>query len=151
MANFVGTPGRNGMERFGDELRMERERRQVTLETICAMTKVSVRHLEALEGGRLTELPGGVFRKGIIRSYLGAVGLEESPWIERFEGTLREMGAAATAENDWIEFAENVRKSRGGSGSGSHSRWVGVAVMVMMLVVLGWSVWRFVLHGRLFL
>lgn len=139
------------MERFGDELRMERERRQVTLETICAMTKVSVRHLEALESGRFTELPGGVFRKGIIRSYLGAVGLEESPWIEKFENTLRDMGAGSASDTDWVEFAENVRRNRGGGQSGSNSRWIGVAVMVMMLVVLGWSVWRFVLHGRLFL
>lgn len=144
-------PGQNGMERFGEELRMERERRQVTLETICAMTKVSARHLEALESGRLAELPGGVFRKGIIKSYLGAVGLEESPWIERFESTLRELGETSTTDDDWVEFAENVRKNRGGERSGSNSRWIGVAVMVMMLVVLGWGVWKFVLHGRLFL
>ncbi len=47
------------MGRFGDELRTERERRQITLETICAMTKVSVRHLDALENDRLAELPEG--------------------------------------------------------------------------------------------
>ncbi len=139
------------MERFGDKLRIEREQRKVTLDTICLMTKVSVRHLEMLEAGRLTELPGGVFRKGIVRSYLSAVGLEETPWLERFENTLREMGATVSSDNDWIEFAENVRRNRGGGRSNSGSRWIGVAVMVAMLVVLGWGVWKFVLHGRLFL
>jgi cytoskeletal protein RodZ len=137
------------MERFGDELRIERERRQVTLETICTMTKVSVRHLEALENGRLMELPGGVFRKGILRSYIGAIGLEEDLWVERFERTLREMGGASNSENDWVEFAENVRRSRGNLRSGSSARWIGVAVMLTVLVVLGWGVWKFVLHGRL--
>lgn len=139
------------MERFGEKLRTEREQRKVTLDTISAMTKVSVRHLEMLESGRLTELPGGVFRKGIVRSYLSVVGLEESPWLERFESTLREIGASSSTENDWVEFAENVRKNRGGGKAGTGSRWIGVAVMVAMLVVLGLGVWKFVLHGRLFL
>lgn len=137
------------MQRFGDELRMARESRQVSLEAICAMTKVSVRHLEALEGGRLLELPGGVFRKGIMRSYIGALGLEEETWLDRFEKTLREMGAAPTTENDWVEFAENVRRSRGSVDSRSAARWIGVAVMVVMVVALGWGVWKFVLHGHL--
>jgi cytoskeleton protein RodZ len=139
------------MERFGDELRLERERKQVTLETISAVTKVSVRHLEALEGSLYGGLPGGVFRKGILRSYLSALGLEESPWMERFEATLRESGAVQADSNDWVEFAENVRRNRAGMEAGTGSRWIGVAVMAGTLVMLGWGVWKFVLHGRLFL
>jgi cytoskeletal protein RodZ len=139
------------MRRFGDELRSERERKRVTLETICTITKVSVRHLEALEGSDYGELPGGVFRRGILRSYLGAVGLEESPWMERFEAALRESGAAQAESNDWVEFAENVRRNRGGMEPGTGSRWIGVAAMAGTLVMLGWGVWKFVLHGHLFL
>ena len=67
------------MERFCDDLRWEREQRKISIETICDKTKVSSRHLLALEAGQYGELPGGVFRKGIVRSYLGALGLEESP------------------------------------------------------------------------
>lgn len=139
------------MERFGNELRLERERRKVTLETICAVTKVSVRHLQALEAGNYTELPGGVFRKGIVRSYLDALGLEQSSWMDKFETTLRESGAEPVENNDWIEFAENVRRNRGGTVPGTGSRWVGVAVMAGTLVGLGWGLWKFILHGRLFL
>lgn len=139
------------MERFGNELRMERERRQITLETICAITKVSVRHLEALEEDKYTDLPGGVFRKGIVRSYLSAVGLEENDWLERFDATLRASGTAAE-EADWVEFAENVRRNRAGRAvSQLDARWIGVAVMIAALVVLSWGVWKYVLHGRLFL
>jgi len=138
------------MERFCDELRSERERRQITLDTICAVTKVSARHLTALEAGHYGELPGGVFRKGIVRSYLNALGLEESPWMERFELSLRESGVVERNNDDWVEFAENVRRNRGATEAPTGSRWLGVAVMVGMLVALGWGVWRFVLHGRLF-
>ena len=138
------------MDRFCDELRRERERRQVSIEKICAETKVSSRHLLALEAGEYDSLPGGVFRKGIVRSYLGALGLDEMPWIERFEATLRENGTAAAETEDWAEFAENIRRNRVGTGPKTGMRWMGVGVMTASLVVLGWGVWKFALHGRLF-
>jgi cytoskeleton protein RodZ len=136
------------MERFCDELRWERERRQVSIERICAETKVSPRHLHALEAGEYGELPGGVFRKGIVRSYLAALGLEEMPWIERFEASLQESGAVG-GDTDWAEFAENVRRNRSAGKSGNSLRWMGVGTMVTMLGALGWAVWKFALHGHL--
>lgn len=138
------------MERFCDELRWERERRQVSIETICEETKVSSRHLHALEAGEYDDLPGGVFRKGIVRSYLGALGLEENHWIERFEASLRESGIAGGEDTDWTEFAENVRRSRVVPESATSLRWMGVGMMLVSLAALGWGVWKFALHGRLF-
>ncbi len=138
------------MERFCDELRWERERRKVSIETICEVTKVSSRHVLALEAGEYAQLPGGVFRKGIVRSYLKVLGLDEVPWIERFEASLRESGAAASDDEDWVEFAENVRRNRGRMDNGTRLRWMGVAMMVVTLMILGWAVWKFALHERLF-
>ena len=137
------------MERFCDELRGERERRKVSIETICEQTKVASRHLLALEAGEYGALPGGVFRKGIVRSYVAALGLDEVSWIERFEASLRESGTPSTEAKDWAEFAENVRRNRGGSESPTGMRWMGVAMMLGSLVALGWGVWRFALHGHL--
>ncbi|MBN9616437.1 MAG: hypothetical protein BGO25_02115 [Acidobacteriales bacterium 59-55] len=137
------------MERFCDDLRWEREQRKISIETICDKTKVSSRHLLALEAGQYGELPGGVFRKGIVRSYLGALGLEESPWLERFETSLRESGAGDSSGEGWAEFAENVRRNRGESDRGISLRWMGVIAMMAALVVAGWCVWKFVLEGRL--
>lgn len=137
------------MNQFCDELRREREQRRISIEKISDETKISSRHLRALEAGIYSELPGGVFRKGIVRSYLRALSLEEAPWIERFEASLRESGAAG-AEDDWAEFAENVRRNRGGGRQQADPRWMGVAVMVASLAALSWGVWKFALHGRLF-
>ena len=138
------------MERFGDELRLERERRQISVERICEETKVSARHVVALEAGDYGELPGGVFRKGIVRSYLAAMGLDELTWMQRFEKSLQESGMAGPNGSDWVEFAENVRRSRGAVESRNSVRWMGVAMMLLSLAALGWSVWRFALHSRLF-
>jgi cytoskeleton protein RodZ len=135
------------MERFCDELRGERERREISIETICEVTKISSRHVRALEAGEYNELPGGVFRKGIVRSYLRVLELEEVPWIERFEATLREHGTSEPDEEDWAEFAENVRRNRGGAEPSNKLRWMGVVMLLAALTAMGWGVWKFALHG----
>ena len=149
MSGWLAQGQTERMKSFCDDLRRERERRQISIERICEETKVSSRHLLALEAGEYGTLPGGVFRKGIVRSYLSAVGLEEAPWIERFEVSLRESGTGSLEVDDWAEFAENVRRNRAGSESKSNKRWMGVAMMLASLAALGWSVWRFALHGHL--
>jgi hypothetical protein len=73
--------------------------------------------------------------------------LDEVPWIERFEATLREHGTSEPDEEAWAEFAENVRRNRGGAESANKLRWMGVLMMLVMLAALGWSVWRYALHG----
>jgi cytoskeleton protein RodZ len=137
------------MEKFCDELRWEREQRNVSIETICSATKVSPRHVEALESGDFGQLPGGVFRKGILRSYLKVLGLEEAPWVERFEASLAASGLADTGNSDWTEFAENVRRMRVSTRPQTERRWLGVAGMFMVLALCCWLVWAFVVRDRL--
>jgi cytoskeletal protein RodZ len=138
------------MQRFCDELRWEREQRNVSIETICAVTKVSLRYVQALEAGEYSELPGGVFRKGILRSYLAVLGLEEMPWVERFEASLSNCIETTPSAAEWAEFAENVRRTRVRTRPETGKRWLGVAGMVVSVAILGWRVWEFAVHGRLF-
>ena len=138
------------MVQFGFQLRQEREHRGVSLETMCASTKLSVRQLLDVEAGNFRELPGGIFRKGFVRSYLKALGLDEPLWLERFETSYRESGLADTAEADWSDFAENVRNNRlGGKGSGSRNKWLGVLAMTVVLLLLSLCVWKFVIAPKL--
>ena len=139
------------MERFCDELRWEREQRNVSIETICAVTKVSSRYVEALESGAYGDLPGGVFRKGILRSYLNVLGLDEATWLERFEASLQadpKVGKLGSTADDWVEFAENVRRSRVSNRPATGVRWLGVAGMFALLLLMGWLLWSLILHRR---
>jgi cytoskeletal protein RodZ len=129
---------------FGRELQQQRMKRGIELEAIAAGTRVSLRHLRALEDEKSTELPGGVFNKGILRSYCRFVGLEEGEWIERF--TTSPLGSAA--EPDWEEFAENVRRSRPVTGSFQRRRWGGVGLMGLGLVAILWLAWSFAIAPR---
>src|SRR5579859_29818 len=65
------------MGAFGDRLRREREMRGITLDEITESTKISRRHLEALERDHFDQLPGGVFNKGFVRAYARFLGIDE--------------------------------------------------------------------------
>jgi len=134
---------------FGEELRRQREERGVTVETICSATKVPVRHIRALEAGDLRELPGGVFRRSFMRSYLGFLGLEEDLWMKRFEQTCRESGLGGPAETDWATFAENVKISRGLARRRRGLRSLGWAVLLVCVALAGWCGWRLATHRPL--
>jgi len=137
------------VEAFGEQLRRAREERGMAVEAICAATKVPARHIRALEAGALGELPGGVFRRGFVRSYLGVLGLEEGAWMRRFEESCRESGMRDPAELEWATFAENVKNSRGGIRRRTGLRRVGLALLVIALALAGWCGWRLATHRRL--
>jgi cytoskeletal protein RodZ len=123
-------------------LQLERQRRQITLEDIAEGTKVPTRHLRALEQEDYAQLPGGVFNKGIVRSYCRHLGLDEQEWLERFPA------ADAATEPDWASFAENVRRNRQFARARTRRRWFGVLAMLLLLGTLGWAVWHFVVQPR---
>jgi cytoskeletal protein RodZ len=139
------------MRAFGDELRLERETRGVSLDALSAQTKVNTRHLLALESGHFHELPGGVFRRGILRAYVKALGLEEAEWLPRFEASVadnaRRLGLQAEPEEDaWVTFASNVKKNRVRQRPSTLRRWLGVLVLAILLAVAGWALWHYQLQ-----
>ncbi len=142
------------MTGFGSSLKAERVRSGLTLETISAQTKVSIRHLEALEQESFGSLPGGVFRRGIVRAYIAALGLEETSWMEKFQTShdtfARRTGAATEPEPEaWQTFAENVKRSRITKPRSFDLRWLYILLMLLALIAAAWAVWHYVLHSRL--
>ncbi|HEX3437833.1 MAG TPA: helix-turn-helix domain-containing protein [Pseudacidobacterium sp.] len=134
------------MGQFGEDLRKERESRGVAIEAITDATKISGRHLVALEQEHFDILPGGVFNKGIVRGYARVVGLDEDAWVGRFMSAYQQSGQLKDDDANWIEFAENVGKNRDLAEIRPELRlrWTGVAVLLILLSVLGWFVWHYV-------
>jgi transcriptional regulator with XRE-family HTH domain len=73
---------------FGRRLRMERERRTITLASISDNTKISQSLLEGLERDDVSRWPCGIFRRSFIRAYAQAIGLDADgvakEFLERF-------------------------------------------------------------------
>jgi cytoskeleton protein RodZ len=73
------------MPGFGENLRREREMRGVSLEEISSSTKISRRFLEAIERDDFTKLPGGIFARSFIRSYVRYLGLDEERMMAEYQ------------------------------------------------------------------
>ncbi len=61
---------------LGSHLRQVREGRVLSLETVAAQTLIQMRHLSAIEQGRLDLLPEPVYVQGFIRRFGDALGLD---------------------------------------------------------------------------
>lgn len=137
------------MEHFGEALRCERQRRSVSLEDIAQTTKVTVRSLQALESDAFDQLPGGILSKGIVRSYVRFLGLDEGEWVERFLDASGQKNPPSTSnDKDWTAFALSVSTHRGGRVTDTKLRWAGVVALLLLLCGLGWIVWGYV-HQRI--
>src|SRR5208337_3598421 len=66
---------------FGEKLKLEREKRKISLEQISSSTKIGTRMLQALEEDKFSQLPGGIFNKGFVRAYARVLGLDEDQTV----------------------------------------------------------------------
>jgi cytoskeletal protein RodZ len=116
-------PVESQMTSLGAYLRALREARGSSLEDMARSTRVGIRHLEAIEDERLSDLPSPVFVRGFIRAYCGF--LRESPEaaLGRY-ATLVEQRAAARAAT---------------APPGPRASWASSSVLVglALLVILG--------------
>jgi len=131
------TPARSPMGSFGEDLRKERLARGVALEDISTVTKISQRHLVALEQERFRQLPGGILSKGIVRGYASAIGLDPQDWTNRFLQAFNTSGHLSDEDSGWTAFASNVGKARllRREAVEVRLRWIGA--IVLLLAVAG--------------
>ncbi|MGA2672759.1 MAG: helix-turn-helix domain-containing protein [Terracidiphilus sp.] len=134
------------MGNFGEDLRMERLSRGIALEEITAVTKISQRHLIALEQERFRLLPGGILSKGIVRGYAGAVGLDQHDWTERFLKAYIASGQVLDDDRSWMAFASNVGKARiqRRDAIEFRLRWIGAILLLLVVAAAGYLTLRYV-------
>jgi cytoskeletal protein RodZ len=73
------------MVSLGEELKRERELREITLREISEATKISIRILEAIENDNYRILPGGVFNRNFLRAYAGFIGLDPESIVRKYQ------------------------------------------------------------------
>lgn len=89
--DFSGAPGSPGVSMagrvpggVGPDLRLARERLGWTLPDVAAQLRIRLPYLEAIEEGRLGDLPGNAYAVGFLRTYAAAVGLDPDEISRRF-------------------------------------------------------------------
>lgn len=85
------------MGQFGDKFRKAREKKNISLDDVSNVTKISARMLQAIEEERFDQLPGGVFNKGFIRAYAKHIGLNDEEAVNEYLACLRQAQIDAQA------------------------------------------------------
>lgn len=100
---------------IGARLRSARQGRGISLRQIADATKLSVSTLEALERGQIARLPGGIYRRNIVRAFAREVGMDPEETLQAFLGQypddLPPLGSAH--RHEVIEVAEPRTARRG--------------------------------------
>lgn len=135
-------------QEFGEELRRERELREVTREQLAEVTKVSVRQIEALETGRFELLPARVFARGFVLALARHLGLDAertaAAFVHVHEGwsTEREKTSGVAA----FSSSDRIRLSRPRKSVSLNTTALGVGVALVLAVLTGVAA---MLKGRL--
>lgn len=73
------------MVSLGEELKREREFREISLREIAEATKINMRILEAIENDNYKILPGGIFNRNFIRAYAEFIGLDPEIAVRKYQ------------------------------------------------------------------
>jgi cytoskeletal protein RodZ len=122
---------------FGDELRLAREARGITLRHISDQTRISIRYLEAIESNDYKRLPGGIFNRSFIKAYAKQIGFDEKEAMEGYLRTAREQGED--------EVATTPYKSHVYTDASSRSPLMTLLLTIVILGILSLGVYA-VLH-----
>ena len=90
--------------RVGDELRDARIALGLSVEEIATRLRIRRPYLEALEEGRVGDLPGAAYAVGFVRAYSTGLGLDADDMVRRF----RDLSGAAASRNTKLIFPEPV-------------------------------------------
>jgi cytoskeletal protein RodZ len=119
---------------FGEQLRLAREARGISLRHISDQTRISIRYLEAIEADDYKRLPGGIFNRSFIKAYAKQIGFDEKEALDGYLRTAREQG-----ESD--EVATTPYRSHVYTDGGSRSPLVTLLLTILILAILSLGVY----------
>ncbi len=86
-----GVPPAIGAARVGAELRAARQRLGWSLPDVANGLRIRLPYMEAIEEGRLSELPGNAYAVGFVRTYATSLGLDADEVARRFRAEAQEV------------------------------------------------------------
>ena len=129
------TQGELAITRTGDRLRLAREAAGLSIADVATRTRITQRHLEAIENSDFSELPGRTYVTGFARAYARAVDLPEAEIGAAVRRELEEDQYAARPAYEAYEPTDPARLPT--------ARLAWTLVIVGLLLVSAYGVWRF--------
>lgn len=113
---------------LGEELKREREMREISLREISEATKISIRILEAIEHDNYKILPGGIFNRNFLRAYAQFIGLDPESVVSKYHQQVVNNG-----EESLPDFVALIPEQKAPTGSRRNAI---VAVVVFLMIAL---------------
>lgn len=127
--------GELAITRTGDRLRLAREAAGLSLADVATRTRITQRHLAAIEKSDYSELPGRTYATGFARAYARAVDLPEA---EIGASVRRELEEDAYGSRPLYEAYEPTDPARLPT-----ARLTWTLVVIALILVSAYGVWRF--------
>ena len=131
----VATQGELAITRTGDRLRLAREAAGLSLADVATRTRITQRHLQAIEKSEFSELPGRTYVTGFARAYAREVDLPET---EIAADIRRELDEDQYGDRPIYEAYEPTDPARLPT-----ARLAWTLVIVAAVLVSAYGVWRF--------
>ena len=125
----ITTPEKHSYREVGELLRKARESLRIPLDNAARMLHIRMRYLDAMEQGRIEDLPGLPYARGYLQSYATFLGLDKDEILRRFEDIEKSIAASA------IYFPQILNKQKTPSAS---LIWGGLAAAFVMYAL--WNV-----------
>src|SRR5690606_11204748 len=95
----------------GETLRIARESKNLSLQSVAQQLNLSERALARIEAGDFSQLPGHTFARGYVRAYAKLLGLDQNRLVQEFD---QHTGTTATGSsvNSLGHIDQPVRLSR---------------------------------------
>ena len=117
----------------GERLAATRLAAKVDLEDVSARTRIPLRHLEAIEGGRYADLPSVTYASGFAKAYARVLGLDEAEIGRDVRAELQAQGRVHS-QHEYFEPADPARVP---------PRFlVWTTLFLILLVGGGYAIWR---------
>jgi cytoskeleton protein RodZ len=99
------------MDSLASELKSERERRNISLAHIADETRISLRHLQSLEDGRYSDMPGGIYTRAFIKAYCEILSLDSQKLLQKYETEIPPHPEKPVRSQPFVPPRKSFRKS----------------------------------------
>jgi cytoskeletal protein RodZ len=104
-------PTDKNMDSLASELKSEREKRNISLAHIADETRISLRHLQSLEEGRYSDMPGGIYTRAFIKAYCEVLDLDSQKLLQKYEAEISPHPEKPIRSQPFVPPKKAFRKS----------------------------------------
>jgi cytoskeleton protein RodZ len=122
------------MPSFGEHLKQIREAKGLSIEDLVRVSKINLRFLVAMEAEHFEILPGGVFNRGIVKTYAKYCGGDETVLLAEYDGLVKPK-----RDTDLNLLQTESPRSK----PANDHRWIAIVAGIVVIVLAIWLIIKY--------